>query len=335
MYCCCGCSTCYCINWENRKQRYAIIASGAELKELFNGAHFTEGVSVAPDGTVYFSDITFTYETDMQAGNIWKHNPETGERQSFSVPQAACPTERSLTHKVGWLSRKAQISVDAGLPVQTWKPGKSEIHRRTAITGNRLTHRTISQSTNKDASISRIHAMLEMNPSNNPFLVSIASIQTVPFTSSLRTQANPTVWRSPRIRKPFTLLATTTARWGTSPDEMPNRARETWHSSPTISHPTAQRLSEKHLLTTHQRTVLMEWLLMLKEIFSWQCAMKPKKAFTSTHLKAKNWRTLRHRINPPTSHSDAAKRARRSILRQKIVSTASKQPKKGYHLPQK
>ena len=38
----------------------AIFAPDAELKELFNGAHFTEGVSVAPDGTVYFSDITFT-----------------------------------------------------------------------------------------------------------------------------------------------------------------------------------------------------------------------------------------------------------------------------------
>ena len=64
----------------------AIFAPDAELKELFNGAHFTEGVSVAPDGTVYFSDITFTDQTDMQAGNIWKHNPETGETTIFRSP---------------------------------------------------------------------------------------------------------------------------------------------------------------------------------------------------------------------------------------------------------
>lgn len=63
-----------------------IFVPDAELKELFNGAHFTEGVSVAPDGTVYFSDITFTDQTDMQAGNIWKHNPETGETTIFRSP---------------------------------------------------------------------------------------------------------------------------------------------------------------------------------------------------------------------------------------------------------
>ena len=63
-----------------------IFAPNAELKELFNGAHFTEGVSVAPDGTVYFSDITFTDQTGMQAGNIWKHDPETGETTIFRSP---------------------------------------------------------------------------------------------------------------------------------------------------------------------------------------------------------------------------------------------------------
>ena len=70
----------------NAASHYAIFAPDAELKELFNEAHFTEGVSVAPDGTVYFSDITFTEQTDMQAGNIWKHNPETGETTIFRSP---------------------------------------------------------------------------------------------------------------------------------------------------------------------------------------------------------------------------------------------------------
>ena len=70
----------------NAASHDAIFAPDAELKELFNGAHFTEGVSVAPDGTVYFSDITFTDQTDMKAGNIWKHNPETGETTIFRSP---------------------------------------------------------------------------------------------------------------------------------------------------------------------------------------------------------------------------------------------------------
>ncbi len=63
-----------------------IFASGAALEELFSEAHFTEGPTVAPDGTVYFSDITFTEQTDMQAGHIWKYNPETGETTLFRSP---------------------------------------------------------------------------------------------------------------------------------------------------------------------------------------------------------------------------------------------------------
>ena len=64
----------------------AIFPSGAELEAVFSDAHFTEGAAVAPDGTVYFSDITFTDQTDMQAGNIWKHDPETGETVIFRSP---------------------------------------------------------------------------------------------------------------------------------------------------------------------------------------------------------------------------------------------------------
>ena len=70
----------------NTASSETVLAPDAELKELFNGAHFTEGATVAPDGMVYFSDITFTDQTDMQAGHIWKHNPETGETTVFRSP---------------------------------------------------------------------------------------------------------------------------------------------------------------------------------------------------------------------------------------------------------
>ncbi len=70
----------------NTEDSNAIIAPGAELEELFSDAHFTEGPTVAPDGTVYFSDITFTDQTDMQAGHIMRYNPETGETTVFRSP---------------------------------------------------------------------------------------------------------------------------------------------------------------------------------------------------------------------------------------------------------
>lgn len=63
-----------------------ILPLGAKLKKLFDGAFFTEGAAVAPDGAVYFSDITFTYQTDMQAGHIWKYDPSTGNTTIFRSP---------------------------------------------------------------------------------------------------------------------------------------------------------------------------------------------------------------------------------------------------------
>ncbi len=50
------------------------------------------GVAAGHDGIIYFSDITFTkFCKDpsgkyLQAGNIWEHNPETGETTIFRSP---------------------------------------------------------------------------------------------------------------------------------------------------------------------------------------------------------------------------------------------------------
>ncbi len=63
-----------------------IISPDAELELLFSGAFFAEGPAVARDGSVYFSDITFTFKSDMQAGRIWKYNPETGTTKVFRSP---------------------------------------------------------------------------------------------------------------------------------------------------------------------------------------------------------------------------------------------------------
>ena len=63
-----------------------ILPLGAKLEKLFDGAFFTEGAAVAPDGAVYFSDLTFTYQSDMQAGHIWKYDPATAKTTIFRSP---------------------------------------------------------------------------------------------------------------------------------------------------------------------------------------------------------------------------------------------------------
>ena len=70
----------------------AIISAEARLELLFDDACFTEGVTVAPDGQVYFSDITFTSgcryggSSLPQAGIIWRHDPGNGETSIFRSP---------------------------------------------------------------------------------------------------------------------------------------------------------------------------------------------------------------------------------------------------------
>lgn len=51
----------------------SIIPAGAKLEMLWNEGDFTEGVAVAPDGAIYFSDIPF----NMNAGRVLKFDPET------------------------------------------------------------------------------------------------------------------------------------------------------------------------------------------------------------------------------------------------------------------
>lgn len=63
-----------------------IFAPGARLEKIFSGGHLTEGVTAAPDGTLYFSDITFTTETNMQAGHIYRYDPKTGKSSVYRSP---------------------------------------------------------------------------------------------------------------------------------------------------------------------------------------------------------------------------------------------------------
>jgi gluconolactonase len=68
-----------------------IVPPGAKPEKLFDGVVLTEGVSVAPDGQVYFSDITFSHvardaKGAIHAGHIWKYDPTTGKTVIFRSP---------------------------------------------------------------------------------------------------------------------------------------------------------------------------------------------------------------------------------------------------------
>jgi len=71
---------------EKPKVDRSILSPEAELELLFSDAFFAEGPAVARDGSVYFSDITFTFKSNMQAGRIWNYNPETGITKIFRSP---------------------------------------------------------------------------------------------------------------------------------------------------------------------------------------------------------------------------------------------------------
>jgi gluconolactonase len=54
--------------------------------KVFDGAFFAEGPAYGTDGCIYFSDQTFTGETDMTAGVIWKYDPLKDTTVVFRSP---------------------------------------------------------------------------------------------------------------------------------------------------------------------------------------------------------------------------------------------------------
>ena len=68
-----------------------IVPPGAEVEKLFESKVLTEGVCVAMDGMVYFSEITFSHVSRdkngaIDAGYIWKFDPTTGKTTIFRSP---------------------------------------------------------------------------------------------------------------------------------------------------------------------------------------------------------------------------------------------------------
>jgi gluconolactonase len=68
-----------------------IVPAGAKIEKLFESHVLTEGVSVAPDGMVYFSEITFSHKARdeqgaIEAGHIWRFDPATNKTAIFRSP---------------------------------------------------------------------------------------------------------------------------------------------------------------------------------------------------------------------------------------------------------
>lgn len=68
-----------------------IIPQNARPEKIFEGKYLTEGVSVAPDGQVYFSEITFSHLSRdkngaIEAGYIWRFDPKTEKTTIFRSP---------------------------------------------------------------------------------------------------------------------------------------------------------------------------------------------------------------------------------------------------------
>lgn len=68
------------------QEKGGIFPDGAKPEKVFGEGFFTEGPAEAPDGSIYFSDLTFTSESRMQAGNIWKFDPAENKTFLFRSP---------------------------------------------------------------------------------------------------------------------------------------------------------------------------------------------------------------------------------------------------------
>ncbi|UCG86926.1 MAG: SMP-30/gluconolactonase/LRE family protein [Gemmatimonadota bacterium] len=62
------------------------VFAADHVEILFDGGFFTEGPAMGPDGLLYFSDITFTDGSGMQAGILWRLDPATPEAEIYRSP---------------------------------------------------------------------------------------------------------------------------------------------------------------------------------------------------------------------------------------------------------
>ena len=60
----------------------SILPSTSRLETLWEQGEFTEGVAIAPDGQIYFSDIP---SSEAKSGQILKFDPKSGKTTVFTA----------------------------------------------------------------------------------------------------------------------------------------------------------------------------------------------------------------------------------------------------------
>ncbi len=71
----------------------SLVAAGAKVERVFCCGVFLEGPAAAPDGSIYFTDITATYNyvgrpLEQQGGVIRRYDPKTGATTVYQSPSA-------------------------------------------------------------------------------------------------------------------------------------------------------------------------------------------------------------------------------------------------------
>ncbi|MGK6316716.1 SMP-30/gluconolactonase/LRE family protein [Neorhizobium sp. DT-125] len=64
----------------------AIVARGGEIRRVYSGGFWLEGPAAAPDGRIFFSDITQSWRTGMQGGHLMAFDPRDGSTVVFQSP---------------------------------------------------------------------------------------------------------------------------------------------------------------------------------------------------------------------------------------------------------
>ena len=119
-----------------------IVPPDAKLEKIFDkGMVLTEGVAVAPDGMVYFSDITFSSFArekglPVEAGHIWKFDPKTLQDHDFPLPQRH--VQRPQVRRGGQHDRRGGSGFRRPAAVQDRHEDRQELHSRGPVRGPAL-----------------------------------------------------------------------------------------------------------------------------------------------------------------------------------------------------
>lgn len=63
-----------------------VVPAEPKVEKVFDGGFFLEGPAAAPDGSIYFSDITNPPASGLQLGHIWRFDPATRRTTIFRSP---------------------------------------------------------------------------------------------------------------------------------------------------------------------------------------------------------------------------------------------------------